>query len=188
MGRPTRPDHRWLTRLGWGYVALIAAWLALRGLAFDRLWWLALLNTDALALFLPLAALLPLALWRRQPGLLLALTVPLAAFASLFGDVLLPPLARPTPADPAITAMTFNVLWSNRDYARIAGAIRAADPDLVALQELRPGHLPALDAELGAAYPHRAVHPIDPPTSPPSSCATATSPTPRRRTRGCDPD
>jgi endonuclease/exonuclease/phosphatase (EEP) superfamily protein YafD len=162
MGRPSKSGHRWLTPLGWGYVALIASWLVLRALAFDRLWWLALLNTFALALFLPLVALLPLALWRRQTRLLLALALPLVAFVWLFGDVLLPPLAPPATASPAITAMSFNVLWSNQDYPRIAQAIRAADPDIVALQELRPGHRQAIDAELGGDYPYRAVHPVDP--------------------------
>src|SRR5687768_10802441 len=71
MGRPFR-WRRWLTHLGWGYAALISIWLALRGLASDRLWWLALLNTDALMLFVPLAALLALALWRRHTPLVMA--------------------------------------------------------------------------------------------------------------------
>ena len=82
MGRPSSLQRHWLTRLGWGYAALIAAWLVLRGLAFDRLWWLALLNTDALALFLPLAVLLPLAIWRRRAHLLAALAVPVVGSAA----------------------------------------------------------------------------------------------------------
>lgn len=75
-----KPDHRLLARIGNGYVLLFALWLGLRLAFFDGLWWLTLLNTFALALFLPLAVLLPLAIWRRRSQLLLALLVPLAAF------------------------------------------------------------------------------------------------------------
>jgi vancomycin resistance protein VanJ len=57
--------------------------------------------------------------------------------------------------------MTFNVLWSNEDYGRIAGAIQAADPDIVAFQELRPQHLPAIQARLNGAFPYQATHPLD---------------------------
>lgn len=71
---------KWLARLCIGYVLLIAFWLALRAARFDRLWWLALLNTFALALFLPLAVLLPLALWPGRRRLLAALALPLVAF------------------------------------------------------------------------------------------------------------
>ena len=75
QGQPT-PARRWLTLLCWGYVALIAGWLALRGLVFDRLWWMALVNRYTLALFLPLLVLSPLALWRRQVRFLVGLVLP----------------------------------------------------------------------------------------------------------------
>jgi endonuclease/exonuclease/phosphatase (EEP) superfamily protein YafD len=142
-------------------VALIAGWLVTRSLVFDRLWWMALVNRSALALFLPLVVLLPLALWRRQARLLVGLLLPLVVFVWLFADEVLPPMASPRVTGEAITAMTFNVLWHNQDYARLAAAIRDADADLVGLHELRPDHLSGLAAELGDAYPYRAVHPVE---------------------------
>jgi vancomycin resistance protein VanJ len=145
---------RWLALLCTGYVVVLGVWLSLRLVAGDRLWWLALLNTDALLLFFPLVILLPLAWWRKRTRLLLLLALPVAAFVWLFGERLLPPPASPEPTGPSVTAMTFNVLWSNQDYGRIAEAIRASDADLVALQELRPEHLPALNAALAPDYPH----------------------------------
>lgn len=48
--------------IGAAYVLLIALWLLLRQAWFDQFWWLALLNTYALALFLPLVPLLLIAL------------------------------------------------------------------------------------------------------------------------------
>jgi vancomycin resistance protein VanJ len=46
-----------LAWLGWTYILLIALWLLLRLVFFDQLWWLALLNTVAEYLFVPLPAL-----------------------------------------------------------------------------------------------------------------------------------
>jgi vancomycin resistance protein VanJ len=162
MALAPRSGLDWVRWVTWGYVAFIIAWVVARGLAADHLWWLALLNTDALALFLPLLALLPFTVWQRRPSQLAALMAPLVVFGWLYGDVVLPPLDRSSPTDPAIVAMTFNVLWSNQNYDRIVTAVRVADADLVALQELRPGHLQALVAELGTDYPYRAIHPTDP--------------------------
>lgn len=161
MQRKSRRGERWLDGIGGAYVGVVALWLALRLALFDGVWWLALLNSFALALLLPTALLLPLALWRRRLRLAAALALPVAAFGWLFGALLLP--GRPPPAAPAatFTAMSFNVLWSNQDYDRIAGAIAAVDPDVVALQELRPEHLPALRARLGAEYPYASAHPVE---------------------------
>lgn len=88
--RTLRWQGGWLERITIGYTLLVVVWLALRNAFFDGLWWLALLNTFALALFLPLATLLPLALWQRLYWLLAALAVPLIAFAWLYGSLLLP--------------------------------------------------------------------------------------------------
>lgn len=155
-----RWGQHWLVLIVGTYVSLIIAWWAVRSLVFDGLWWVALLNTDALVLFLPLVLLLPLALWRRHLRLLLACLVPLGAFGGLYADIILPPITA-VPASQPITVMSFNVLWTNNDYPRIAGAIRTAEADIVALQELRPGHLPALAAALGDRLPYQTVHPFD---------------------------
>lgn len=122
---------------------------------------MALLNTDALLLFVPLVVLLPLAWWRRRALLLQLLLLPVFDFGWLFGDHLLPPPRPLAFTGPTVTAMTFNVLWSNQDYEGIAAAIRAADTDVVALQELRPEHLPALSAALAPDYPYSSTLEID---------------------------
>jgi hypothetical protein len=103
-----RPLLAWL---GWSYILLITVWLVLRLLFFDQLWWLALVNTVAEYLFLPLPVLLLASLWRRSWRLLLGLCLPAIAFGALFGALFLPrPNARPVERTPDITVMTFNVL------------------------------------------------------------------------------
>ncbi len=154
----TKPRRRWLELLSVGYVVLLVIWWLLRLAFFDGLWWLALLNTFALVLFIPLVLLILLALWYRRPWLLFVLAIPLALFVWLFGETLLPPAtAGPGGENRAtITAMSFNVLWSNDDYDRIAEVIAAADPDIVGFQELQSEHLTEINARLDVAYPYQA--------------------------------
>jgi vancomycin resistance protein VanJ len=146
--------------MGWTYILLIALWLLLRWLFFDAFWWLALLNTIAEYLFLPLPALLLAGMWWRRWRLLLGLVLPAIAFSALFGALLLPkPAARPAPGAVVLTAMTFNVLTSNKDAAAIVGAIRAASPDIVGFQELPRARKTALSAALATEYPYYTLLP-----------------------------
>jgi vancomycin resistance protein VanJ len=83
------------------------------------------------------------------------------AFAWLYGGVLLPRAVPSASDEQTLTVMTLNVLWPNEDYARIAGAIEEASPDIVAMQELRPQHLPGIQAALGEPYPYQVFSPRD---------------------------
>jgi endonuclease/exonuclease/phosphatase (EEP) superfamily protein YafD len=137
-------------------VLLIALWLLLRLLLFDRFWWLALINSLAFYLFVPLVFVLPAAIWRRQSRLLLALALPLLAFIAFFGALFVPPAVRghPQAKGPMLTAMSFNLLWSNRNYADIVQAIQAAAPDIIGFQEATPKTIAALLPRLAGEYPY----------------------------------
>jgi vancomycin resistance protein VanJ len=153
-------QRSWLARLGWAYTLLIVLWLLLRWLFFDALWWLALINTVAEYLFLPLPLLLAAGLWRRRWRVLLGLSLPAIAFGALFGALFLPKLPdRPAERTHALTAMTFNVLTTNKDAAAIVGAIRAANPDVVGFQELTRARKAAISAALAADYPYHTLVP-----------------------------
>jgi vancomycin resistance protein VanJ len=141
-----------LPRAIWSYTILIALWLALRMLFADRLWWLALLNTLALGLFVPLPALAIATLWRRPQVPLIGLALPAIAFVALYGELFLPGAGTPA-GEPLVTAMTFNVLTSNKNTAAIVAAIRAGRPDIVGMQELTSGKRAALMSELEHEYP-----------------------------------
>jgi vancomycin resistance protein VanJ len=152
---------RLVDQLGWLYIAAMSLWVALRLLFFDKFWWLALVNSFAIALFVPLTALLPWSLLRRQSRLLVGLCAPLGAFFWLFGAALRPPLPRGDTAAPDLTVMSFNVRVNSRDYDRLAAAIAADQPDIVALQELRSVHMDELRSRLGAEYPYHVLHRSD---------------------------
>ncbi|HEU5102423.1 MAG TPA: endonuclease/exonuclease/phosphatase family protein [Roseiflexaceae bacterium] len=148
--------------LSWLYVVLITLWLVLRAIFFDQIWWLALVNTFAIYLFVPLPLLLVAALLRRRWALMFGLAIPTAAFIALFGTLLLPRLSTPLPDTPTITAMSFNVLTSNKDTDALIGTIRAARPDILGMQELTNGKRAALKTALGQAL---AYHTLDWPRS-----------------------
>lgn len=151
---------RYLTQVfGWLYLGAIALWFGLRLVFFDRFWWLALLNTIAFYLFVPVVLLLPLGIWRRR-GLLLGLALPIALFVGLFGPLFLPGGAAPAPDAQSFRVMSFNLLWSNENYAQIAQSIRVAAPDIVGFQEVRPPNVAALSAAL-PDYPYSVFHQSD---------------------------
>ena len=156
--------HSGLTWFVSGYVALIALWLCGRGLFFDRFWPLALINTIAEYLFVPLPFLLLASLWQRRWSAFIPLCLPLVTFLALFGELFWPlPLfkARADHHSPSLTAMTFNVLYSNQEYGGLARSIQAASPDLVGLQELTPPSAEALAGMLEADYPYSTLRPLE---------------------------
>lgn len=108
----------------WGYIFFIGSWFVLRLLFFDTFWWLALLNTAAWWLFLPLLLLIPGTLIARWwPGVL-GLCLPLGLFGTLFGALLVPSLPpQRSPSSSDIRVMTFNVLGCNAHCAGVAEVI-----------------------------------------------------------------
>ena len=143
--------------LAWIYGALFLAWLGLRSLFFDRLWWLALLNAEAFYWFVPLLVLLPFAAWQRCWRLVSVMSIILAVFLSWYGDQFLPAWPQ-TAHGPAIKVMSFS-LSANQNYAAIAQRISVSAPDLVGLQEVSPAAVQDLMHRLSSVYPYVAVHP-----------------------------
>jgi vancomycin resistance protein VanJ len=95
------------------------------------------------------------ALLRRSATALVALLLPVAAWAQLFGGLLLP-AAEPGPR--ALVVVQHNVSDENTDPAGTARALAAAKPDLIALEELVPAALPVYARTLAADFPYHAVH------------------------------
>ncbi|MFF2546996.1 endonuclease/exonuclease/phosphatase family protein [Kitasatospora sp. NPDC058063] len=102
------------------------------------------------------AALLCAAL-RRAPAAACAGGVLVAVWAAVFGPLLLSGGAPAGGAGgPGLTVVTHNVNAANQDPAGTARALLAADPDLVALEEVTDAALPAYRSVLDRALPHHA--------------------------------
>jgi vancomycin resistance protein VanJ len=137
------------------YVAFILLWMAARLFLLDQFWLLALLNTVAEYLFIPLPILLFISSWKRDWVSLVELCVPLLIFVLMFGHLFWPPASHERVDDnQAITLMSFNVLYTNTDYEAIIGSIQSATPDVLGIQELEPPMAASMVEALARDYPY----------------------------------
>jgi vancomycin resistance protein VanJ len=152
-----------ISYISWGYVILFTLWILSRLLFFDKFWWLALINTIALYLFVPLILFIPLALVWRQWKLIFGLGFPLGVFIAFYGSLFLPqfPSLGYEAVQPQITAMTFNMLFSNDDYDEIGRMIKASSPDIVGIQEVPPNGDAAWIKRFSSEYPYYAFRPVE---------------------------
>lgn len=158
--RAFRQVRRGCVALAWTYGFLFLVWLVLRSIFFDRLWWLALINTAAFYWFLPMLVLLPLAAWQRCWRLVSLLSIILAVFLSWYGELFVPD--QPSSASgPSMTVMSFNMQATNQNYDAIAQMLKASAPDILGLQEVRPAAVQTLMRKLSSVYAYVAVHPVN---------------------------
>jgi len=139
------------------YTALVIGWTVAHRLVGDSFWLLALANGFAVYLFAPLPLVTLLTVLARRRATWVALLTVTLLFCGLFGgDLMGPsPVARAGTESPALTVMTYNVLFTTTDATPIAANITSASPDLVAFQELTPRLAQQLEQEIGARYPYR---------------------------------
>ncbi|MFI6092974.1 endonuclease/exonuclease/phosphatase family protein [Streptomyces sp. NPDC051218] len=102
-------------------------------------------------LFVPV--LLAGALWRRSASALLALSLPVVAWLSLFGGLLI----GESKAGGDLTVVSHNVNAENPDPAGTARDLAASGADLLALEEMTPQATVTYEKELAKAYPHHVV-------------------------------
>lgn len=136
------------------YVILISLWFVLWLTIGDSNWWLTLLNRIVPHLFVPLPLLLALAILFRCFKPTTTLVIPMLIFGGLYHPYLLPKLTQQKEGRPELSVMTYNVLFSNSDYRSVVRVILSYQPDLVALQEVQPPMMTALEAHLAHEYPY----------------------------------
>jgi endonuclease/exonuclease/phosphatase (EEP) superfamily protein YafD len=152
---------KFFSYFAWLYVILFSVWILLRFIFFDSLWWLALINTVTLYIFIPLIIFLPLALLCRYWRLLFALCFPLGLFIGLYGSFFLPSLSTPASQNqPIIKAMTFNMLFDNEDYDAISKMVVENNPDIIGLQEVR-SQAPILKKRFAKDYPYSVFRRVE---------------------------
>ncbi|MFI6339039.1 endonuclease/exonuclease/phosphatase family protein [Streptomyces sp. NPDC050535] len=102
-------------------------------------------------LFIP--GLLAGALWRRSAAAVVALLLPVVAWLSLFGGLLL----DRSRSGGDLTVVSHNVGAENPDPAGTARDLAASGADLLALEEMPPQATATYEKELAEAYPYHAV-------------------------------
>jgi vancomycin resistance protein VanJ len=143
--------------LTWVYAAMILGWLAARLLWGDRLWPLAVANSFPAVFFLPLPLMVLFAAVSRKRAAWIAVCIPVVLWLAMFGWRYLPRGPRAEATGAELRVMAFNILVSNQDVEAVAGAVEAAQPDLIAFSELRTDMDAALAQRLGVTYPYRTV-------------------------------
>lgn len=135
------------------YLALIASWYVSWLVVGDGNWWLTVVNRIVPYLFLPVPLILMGVILFRDFKALTTLVPPVLIFVNLYHPYLLPKLPRSDASDAQVRVLTYNVLYSNQDYDAVANIILTYQPDLVALQEVQPEMMEALEETLKASYP-----------------------------------
>ena len=123
------------------YNGFLVLYLIIRAIFGAAWWWLGLLNTFALWLFMPLLLLIPFALLLKGKR-----SAALGLFLALIGFWKLAPLAERFPSDAAhdIRVLTFNVWKDNEMISDTVDWILKQDADVLILEEFIEAH----DSEL----------------------------------------
>lgn len=90
----------------------------------------------------------------RRFKLATVLIVPGLIFVWLYHPYLFPKPAPSFDQSVQLRVMTYNVLFSNMDYDAVANVVLTYQPDLVALQEVQPQMMNALEERLAEDYPY----------------------------------
>lgn len=145
-------ERRW--QLGTAvYLGLIFVWFILWLFTADRFWWMAMLNRVVPLLFVPAPLLALVLIAGRRWWVAAATLLSLLLFIWLYQPYLLPQ-PKQEMGTAVLRVMSYNVLFSNQNPDRVAAVIRAYEPDLVALQEVRPRMMAELQQRLATEYPY----------------------------------
>lgn len=141
----------------YSYILFVCIWFLLWLWIGDGPWWLTVINRVVPYLFLPVILFFPWLLGTRMHRLAAWLILPASIFTFLYHPYMFPRFVEADVSKSDLTVMTYNVLYSNLDYDAVANVIRTHEPDLVALQEVMPEMMVALQDRLAKEYPY-SVH------------------------------
>jgi len=137
-----------------GYAILILAWFVSWLTVGDANWWLILVNRAAHYLFLPVPFFLIWGIFSRGLKPAITLVIPCLIFVWIYHPYLFPRFSQTRQDNPQLTVMTYNVLFSNRNYNAVADIVLTYQPDLVALQEVEPEMIDPVKKRLEKEYPY----------------------------------
>jgi endonuclease/exonuclease/phosphatase (EEP) superfamily protein YafD len=149
---------RLLKKASVAYLALLFCWFLLYLIFGDGFGYLGLANALAVYFFFPLPIAL-LAAWASRDSRLLAVGLLAAGiFAWLWGPLFWPPPG--VEADgPFLRVMTVNVLGKGGQADSVLASIRAAEADLVFIQEFTPDLASSLSLDLKEDLPYQVLSP-----------------------------
>lgn len=150
--------RRLVNGLSLAYLLLMALYVILRFTVQDSVWFMSLLNSFALLLFVPLPFLLVLSLLIFSPRILILLLVVLIGLLLWVGPRFTPKTNTVVDANTRpLRVMTNNVSHFNTEPERIPALIVSQSPDVIFLQEVELSTESDVRAALASAYPYYTV-------------------------------
>ncbi|MFN8375643.1 MAG: hypothetical protein U0694_22570 [Anaerolineae bacterium] len=137
-----------LSALAGAYGAVVGLCLLLHWTLNEHLRPMMLFNSLLPAVLFPALGLLPLLLLARRWRAAVLQFPALLGFVLMYGYVFTPPPVPAAPEGMEISVLTFNISLKNRDFEAVGQLIRAANADLVALQEINRAGYFYLDDDL----------------------------------------
>jgi vancomycin resistance protein VanJ len=117
------------------------------------------LNNMLHLLMMPALILLPVCLVARRARLSLLMFPACVTFISAYGIMFIPRSISVPENAPKITFLTYNLQAEETLLDPMVQNIRAAQADIVALQEMSGAAASRFEAEFADSYPYRALHP-----------------------------
>lgn len=140
------------------YGVVTALWAGLK--LFDVAWPPVEMISNLLPLLLlPSLVIVPLSLWRRRWLMLLMSLPAMLVFLLSYGGFFLPRSMPVKSVAQPLHFLTYNVHAESIHVQPMLDVIRAAEADVIALQEVSPAMAEALAAHLSDRYPYQALHP-----------------------------
>jgi vancomycin resistance protein VanJ len=157
------PKYTWWERLLTAFCTLYLL-ITIGGLGLHQLigrdwWWLFLLSSLSVYLFIPLPLVL-LTAWRtRRRELWLGFFMGVGLWLYLYGALFWPETQAVQANDQILRVATYNALGTNPDTAGMLAVIRETNADVIAIQELNPELARALVNETSELYPYQTLQP-----------------------------
>jgi vancomycin resistance protein VanJ len=145
--------------LSGAYGLSVSGFLLLRLLVGETTAVIGFVSTFLHLLMLPALVLFPLSLFFRKPRLALMQAAPVAVFLASYGTSFLPRSPSIEPNALVFSLLTYNIHDEDECLVPILDVIRAADADVVLVQEVGMGAAACFEENLSELYPYRALHP-----------------------------
>jgi endonuclease/exonuclease/phosphatase (EEP) superfamily protein YafD len=137
------------------YLLALTAYLPLRFIVRDDLWWLSMVNAVALMLFVPLVVVIPVLLLLRSKFVILGLA--LVVVIAIWVTPYYLPKDHAASNQPTLKMITFNMWRFNPEVTRVEDWLRSQQADVVFMQEITKEYAAEEVKRLADAYPYQAV-------------------------------
>ncbi|MAT45063.1 MAG: hypothetical protein CL609_22245 [Anaerolineaceae bacterium] len=142
------------------YMVFLMVWSGLNHFFHDKWFWLFILNSFGIYLFIPFPIFIIFSFLFRKKSLYIVTVVTALLFTYFFASYFLPkPGWFESTNQPKLTVMTFNTLGANQSWENTGQVFLNSDADIIAIQELNSNIAKTIQEKLSLHYPYQALYP-----------------------------